>query len=245
MGPGIHLRQLSVDIGSHRVIDQLDVSFAAGSLSAIVGANGSGKTTLLRTITGLLTPTTGSVTIEAGTRRDLGYLPQRSEVDRSFPITVHDFVASGLWSRCGSWRCLSAQQRSAIDRALIQAGLRDRQRCLIGSLSGGQFQRMVFARLTLQDPGAILLDEPFNAVDGRTVGIMLDTIARWHSQGRTIIVVSHDLPLALHHFPQTLLLNGTASCYGATRDILSPSRLADTRAKPAAGAADIPAVGIA
>lgn len=245
MGPGIHVRQLSVDIGSHRVIDELDVSFAAGSLSAVVGVNGSGKTTLLRTITGLLTPTTGSVTIEAGTRRDIGYLPQRSEVDRSFPITVYDFVASGLWSRCGAWRRLSAQQRSAIDKALNQAGLRDRQRSLIGSLSGGQFQRMVFARLTLQSPSAILLDEPFNAVDGRTVGIMLDTITRWHGQGRTIIVVSHDLPLALHHFPHTLLLSGTASCYGPTRDILSPARLADTRARSATQALDVPAVGIA
>jgi len=239
------LHQLSVDIGSHRVIDQLDVRFAAGSLSAIVGANGCGKTTLLRTITGLLTPTTGSVAIEAGTRRDIGYLPQHSEVDRSFPITVYDFVASGLWSRCGAWRRLSARQRLAIDTALNQAGLRDRQRSLIGSLSGGQFQRIVFARLTLQDPGAILLDEPFNAVDGRTVGSMLDTITRWHSQGRTIIVVSHDLPLALHHFPSTLLLNGTASCYGPTRDILSPARLADTRAKTAPGIMGVPVAGIA
>jgi len=245
VGPAIHLRRLSVAIGSLRVLEQLDVTFAAGSLSAIVGANGCGKTTLLRTITGLLTPASGAVDIEGGTRRDIGYLPQHSDVDRSFPISVYDFVASGLWMRCGVWRRLSLQQRSAIDNALVRAGLQDLQRRLVGSLSGGQFQRMVFARMILQDTGAILLDEPFNAVDGRTVGVMLETITQWHHEGRTVIVVSHDLPLALHHFPQTLLMNGEASCYGATREILSPARLAGTRANTATEAAAMTVAGIA
>lgn len=245
MGPTIHLRRLSVAVGSLRVLEQLDVTFAAGSLSAIVGANGCGKTTLLRTITGLLAPASGAVVIEGGTRRDIGYLPQHSDVDRSFPISVYDFVASGLWARCGAWRRLSPQQCGAIDNALDRAGLQDMQRRQPGSLSGGQFQRMLFARLMLQDTGAILLDEPFNAVDGRTVGVMLDTIKQWHREGRTVIVVSHDLPLALHHFPQTLLLNGGASCYGATREILSPARLAVTRANTAAEITAVPVVGIA
>ena len=141
---------------------------SSGELLAIVGPNGAGKSTLLKGIMGELKPLGGSLSLDGLTKSDIAYLPQQIEIDRSFPISVFDCVAMGLWRKIGAWRGLDAEREAEIVRALATVGLQDLGHRPVGALSGGQFQRVLFARLLLQDASLILLDEPFRAVDTKT-----------------------------------------------------------------------------
>ena len=151
---------------------------------------------------------------------DIAYLPQLSEIDRSFPASVADLVALGLWNRRGMLRRITATDRAAIDAALAAVGLTGFQPRGIETLSGGQLQRALFARVLLQDARLILLDEPFNAIDHRTLTDLIAIIKRWHGEDRTVIAVLHDLDFVREHFPQTLLLARRPVAWGATKETL-------------------------
>ena len=155
---------------------------ARGDLLALVGPNGAGKSTLLKGIIGQLKPLAGSLSLDGLKRSDIAYLPQQIDIDRSFPITVFDAVAMGLWRDIGAWRGLDRERSLAVLEALHTLGLQDLGERSVGALSGGQFQRVLFARLLLQDAAIILLDEPFRAVDTKTVEDLLRLIGRWHSR---------------------------------------------------------------
>jgi len=177
-----------------------------GSLTAITGPNGSGKSTLLKGIAGILQPLSGRCTVAAG--ECTAWLPQVAELDRHFPASVRDLVSLGLWTERGLLQRHRAQDRQRVSAALVTVGLDGFENRSLGELSGGQFQRALFARVIVQDASLILLDEPFNAVDSATTRDMLALIHRWHQQRRTVAVVVHDPDLVSRHFPQTLRLNG-------------------------------------
>ena len=217
----IALENLTVSYARHPAVHHLTGSFAPGSLTAVVGPNGAGKSTLLKAIVGFLKPDEGRIV----RGREIAYLPQVAEIDREFPITVGDFVAAGAWTRCGGFRSL----RIDVGAALGAVGMQSFSGRGIGTLSGGQFQRMLFARLILQDAPVILLDEPFAAIDARTVADLMRLIGTWHAAGKTIVAVLHELELARAQFPQTLLLMREAIAWGATREVLIPDRLAVMR----------------
>ena len=161
--------------------------------------------------------------------RDIAYLPQAADIDRSFPIHVFDMVAMGLWHSLGLFGGLSKQDRARVYDAIAAVGLTGLEDRPIGTLSGGQMQRMLFARLLLQDSQIILLDEPFTALDSKTTADLLDVVARWHKQQRTVIAVLHDDEIIRHHFPKSLLLAREPVAWGATRDVLSPDNLLRAR----------------
>ena len=215
----IVLRNLTLAYRGHPAVHHVSGAFAAGSLTAIVGANGAGKTTLLAGLMGALTPVEGEVMRAIPTAR-IAWLPQQSAIERSFPIDVFDLVALGHWQRAGSFRSLSRSEREQIGDALAAVGLSGFERRPIGELSAGQFQRVLFARTILQDAPVILLDEPFNAIDARTTVDLLAVIDRWHAEHRTVIAVLHDLALVRQHFPSTLLLARRCVAWGATADVL-------------------------
>jgi zinc/manganese transport system ATP-binding protein len=225
--PAIDLAGLTLGYGSRPVLEDLSGSFAPGSLTAILGPNGSGKSTLAKAIAGVLSPRAGTVTYSGGASSGnsafgaLGYLPQQSELRRDFPITVYDVVALGLWRQIGNLGGYTAGHRKLIDQALGNARLTHLVNEQIGSLSGGQFQRVLFARLMVQNAPVILLDEPFTAIDQPTTSDLLEVVAGWHAEGRTVIAVLHNVEMVEDLFPRVLVLGGDTVAWGDTRQVLA------------------------
>lgn len=198
----------------------LSATIREGSLTAIVGPNGAGKSTLLKGVTGALAPLRGRVALGAVAREDIAYLPQQSEIDRAFPIPVIDLVAMGLWREVGAFGSLSRASEARVGAAIAAVGLDGFEKRAIGSLSGGQMQRALFARMMLQDARLMLLDEPFTAIDARTMADLLKVIARWHGEGRTVLAVLHDFETVRAHFPETLMLARELVAHGPTAKVL-------------------------
>ena len=178
--------------------------FASGSLTAVVGANGAGKSTLLAAIAGTVRLARGEVNCPAGHR--LAYLPQLATIERDYPLTVLEMITLGGWREVGPFRAPSTALRARAAQAAETVGLAGRLRRPIGELSVGELQRALFARLITQDAAVILLDEPVAAVDAQTASVLLDQVAQWHQEGRTVIAVLHDLELVRTCFPSTLVL---------------------------------------
>ena len=218
----IRFRGLTLGYDRHPAVHHLDGTVAAGDLLALVGPNGAGKSTLLKGIVGEVGALDGA--IETGTRA-IAYLPQAAEIDRSFPVSVLDLAAMGLWRPFGAWASLKRHRPKLLD-ALAAVGLTGFEDRPIGTLSGGQFQRALFARLILQDARLILLDEPFTGIDERTTADLLSLIRGWHGEGRTVVAALHDLHQVRAHFPSTLVLARRPIAWGPTAEVLSPPVLA-------------------
>ena len=212
---------------SHPAVHHLNGVVKKGSLTAVVGANGSGKSTLMKGIVGVLKPMSGAHAVASGTR--IAYLPQQSELDRSFPARVVDLVSLGLWPKRGLLGRHRPEDREAVAKAIMAVGLEGFEKRPLDTLSGGQLQRTLFARVLVQDADLILLDEPFNAVDAKTVGDLVALIKRWQGEKRTIMVVVHDLDLVRTHFPEALLLARQPIAWGDARAALAPENLLRAR----------------
>lgn len=227
--PLIRVHDLTLGYDRHPAVHHLDGEIAPGALLAVCGPNGAGKSTLFKAMTGNLKPVGGSIDLGGAHPRDIGYLPQAAQLDLSFPIDVFDMAAMGLWRRIGLFGTLSRADEQKVHDALGAVGLAGFERRPIGALSGGQTQRLLFARLMLQDAQVLLLDEPFAAIDERTVGDLLALIARWSAEGRTVVAVLHDFDLVRAHFPQCLLLAREKIAWGPTGEALSDQNLARAR----------------
>ena len=212
---------LTLGYDRHPAIHHLNLTIPAGQLLAIVGPNGAGKSTLLKGIMGKLKPLQGQLQLNVA-REQIAYLPQQSRIDRQFPISVTELVGMGLWHELGSFGRLSKGHRHRIEHALEAVGMQGFANRPIASLSGGQLQRTLFARLYLQNAQLILLDEPFNAIDSRTCQDLLQLLQHWHQQGRTILAVLHDNEQVRHHFPHSLLLARQLVAYGQTGEVITP-----------------------
>ena len=221
----LSFRELSLGYDRRPAVHHLDGDIAAGDLVAIAGPNGAGKSTLLKGISGVLSPLRGSIDRHGASARDFAFLPQAADIDRSFPIDVFDLVAMGLARSGGLFGGIGRHGRERIFDAIRAVGLSGFERRGIGTLSGGQMQRALFARVLLQDARVILLDEPFNAIDNTTLRHLLDLVARWHGEGRTILAVLHDFELVRANFPQCLLLARSPVAWGATGEVLSARNL--------------------
>ena len=208
-------------------VHHLDGEIPSGSLMAVVGPNGAGKSTLLKGIVGTLKPLDGHIRLDGSS--GIAYLPQAAEIDRSFPLSVYDLVAMGLWSRSGLFGGVARRERTRIEQALAAVGLIGFERRPISTLSGGQMQRALFARLLLQDAPVILLDEPFTAIDAKTTADLLDLVRRWHDESRTVVAVLHDLDMVKRTFPQTLLIAREPVAWGETGEVLSAENLLKAR----------------
>jgi len=229
IAPSIRFHNLTLGYNRHPAVHHLSGDVACGSLTAVVGPNGAGKSTLLKGVVGTLRPLDGQIELASGEQERIAYLPQSSELDRSFPLCVYDLIAMGLWNRIGLFGKVTSQDGDRIADAIAAVGLTGFERRAIGTLSGGQLQRCLFARLLLQDASIILLDEPFNAIDAKTIADLLDLIRRWHHEGRTIIAVLHDMELVHRVFPQTLLIAREAIAWGGTDTVLCAENLLRAR----------------
>ena len=223
------LRDLTLGYDRRPAVHHLDGVIETGDLLAVCGPNGAGKSTLLKAVAGVIAPLAGSIERAAKAPRDIAYLPQAAEIDRSFPIDVYDVVAMGLWPRLGAFGGLRAADRRVVLDAIGAVGLDGLEDRPIAALSGGQFQRMLFARIIAQDARLILLDEPLTALDARTADELIAIARGWSAEGRAVVAVLHDYDLVRSAFPKTLLLARERVAWGATADALSPENLARAR----------------
>ncbi|MBF0496018.1 MAG: ABC transporter ATP-binding protein [Deltaproteobacteria bacterium] len=225
----IDIHDLTVGYNRHPAVHHLSGRFEPGALTAVVGPNGSGKSTLLKAIMGILRPMDGTIDLGGLRAGQLAYLPQQAEIDHTFPINVLDMVTLGHWPFLGPFGRVGQVQWAKTHAALAAVGLVGFERRPIGSLSAGQFQRVLFARLFLQDASVILLDEPFTAVDTKTTEDLLRVVLEWIRQGRTVVAVIHDLDQVRTNFPYTLMLARKPIAWGPTSTILTPANLDTAR----------------
>ena len=229
MAAQIKFRDVTLGYDRHPAVHHLNGEVAQGALLAVVGPNGAGKSTLFRGLAGILKPLSGSIDLGGLDIRDIAYLPQSVDIDRTFPISVFDLVGTGLWRSTGFFGGMGKSAREKITQALAAVGLNGFENRSIGTLSGGQMQRMLFARVLLQDARLIVLDEPFNAIDAKTSADLLALVKRWHGEGRTVLAALHDMDLVRAHFPETLLLARGPVAWGSTAQVLTAENLTEAR----------------
>jgi zinc/manganese transport system ATP-binding protein len=227
MPAAVTLRDLTVSYRGHPAVHHLSGAFMPGVLTAVVGPNGAGKSSLLGAMGGTVHDFEGAIERDPALR--VAYLPQASALDRSFPMRVHELVAMGMWSRIGSFGALRPSDRQAVAGALAAVGLGGFEQRWLGELSAGQAQRVLFARVLMQDAGLILLDEPFNAIDARTTADLLALLHRWKQEARTVIAVLHDIEQVREHFEQVLLLARERVAWGPTAEVLKAEHLFKAR----------------
>lgn len=190
----------------------VNFELASGSLTAIIGANGSGKSSLLKVIAGLQRPLAGDVELDVPRRGSLSFLPQQQHLDRQFPISLQELVAAGFWGSKQTPQVRSHRLKAVLEDWCL-TGLEHRP---LMALSGGELQRALLARLSLAEAPVLLLDEPHAALDELGQALLWKHIHTWHAEGRTLLVVCHDLAAVRQHIPQALLIK-SSGC------ILAPS----------------------
>lgn len=226
----IDIHQLTVNYEKTSALWDLHLSIPKGSLVGVIGPNGAGKSTLLKALLGIVKPLSGNVRFFGKpfkkVKEKIAYVPQKRSIDWDFPITVFDVVLMGRYGKLRGLKWYTKADKKAARRILEQlemADLADRQ---INTLSGGQQQRLFIARALLQEGEILLLDEPFAAVDKATEEILMTLLRRLRDEGKTILVVHHDLNTAPDYFDQVILLNTSLVAYGPVKETLTPENLA-------------------
>ena len=227
--PSLEVRRLTSSYSSRPALWDVDATFPHATLAAIVGPNGAGKSTLLKAVVGLQPVDAGHVLIDGQPAVEsldrVAYVPQRDAVDWDFPITVREVVEMGRYRRAGWVRRLRATDRDVVDQAIDRVGMTPFARRQIGELSGGQRQRVFIARALAQQAPLMLLDEPFAGVDARTESALLDLLREFRSEGRTVIVVHHDIATVRARFDWALLLNVRTVACGPVSESLDAESL--------------------
>ena len=223
--PVVTLEGASFSYGTATVLTGVTGQVPAGQALALVGPNGSGKTTLMRALLGMVAVSSGRVRVNGAVpgrapRGSVGYVPQVSDLDPTFPVTVREVVQMGMYSQLGILRRPGAQTRRRALDALKSVGLADRAERRFGTLSGGQQQRVLVARCVAARPRLILLDEPFNGLDQPNREALLSIITDLKEQGISLIISTHDLVLAQETCEQAALLAGRQIAFGPRDEVL-------------------------
>lgn len=220
---------LTAGYGDRPVLADLDLTLGRGELSAVIGPNGAGKSTLLKSLLGLTRPWSGRVRFFGlpleQARARISYVPQREEVDWGYPASAREVVEMGRYPRAGLWRRLDAKDRAAVDQALERVGLEAQADAPIGRLSGGQQQRVFLARALCSGAELFLLDEPFAGLDARSEAGLHTLLAELVAEGRSALVVHHDLSSVAERFQRALLLGGGPPRLGPVAEVLAAEAL--------------------
>ncbi len=229
MTPAIKLHDLTVAYDRRPAVHHIKGEFTEGGLTAITGPNGAGKSTLLKAIAGILPVFEGAIEFCGLTRKMMAYLPQAADLQVDFPISVLQMVSSGFWHKSNGFQRITVHQKEQCKDALRIVGLSGFDDRTLDSLSAGQFQRALFARVIVQDAKLILLDEPFTSIDATTTEALLNVIRRWHKEQRTVICVLHDFEQIKANFTDCLLMARECIAWGKSRDVLNPENLLSAR----------------
>ena len=218
----IEIKNLTVAYGENIALEDLNLNIEVGSLMALVGPNGAGKSTLIKTILKFLKQITGEIKINAKT---LAYVPQRNSVDWDFPTTLFDVVEMGCYGRVGLFKRVSKEEKQKVLKAIEQVGMlefKDRQ---ISELSGGQQQRAFIARALVQEADIYLMDEPFQGVDSTTEKSIVEILKQLKAEGKTIIVVHHDLQTVPTYFESVALINKAVIVSGKVNEVFTQENI--------------------
>lgn len=218
----IEIKNLTVAYGENIALEDLNLEIEVGSLMALVGPNGAGKSTLIKTILKFLKQITGEIKINAKT---LAYVPQRNSVDWDFPTTLFDVVEMGCYGRVGLFKRVSKGEKQKVLKAIEQVGMlefKDRQ---ISELSGGQQQRAFIARALVQEADIYLMDEPFQGVDSTTEKSIVEILKQLKAEGKTIIVVHHDLQTVPAYFESVALINKAVIVSGKVSEVFTQENI--------------------
>ena len=218
----IEIRNLTVAYGENIALENLNLDVEAGSLMALVGPNGAGKSTLIKTILKFLKQITGEIKINGKT---LAYVPQRNSVDWDFPTTLFDVVEMGCYGRVGLFKRVNKEEKVKVLKAIEQVGMLDFKDRQISELSGGQQQRAFIARALVQEADIYLMDEPFQGVDSTTEKSIVDILKKLKSEGKTLIVVHHDLQTVPTYFETVTFINKSVIASGKVKEVFTQENI--------------------
>ena len=218
----IEIKNLTVAYGENIALEDFNLDIEVGNLMALVGPNGAGKSTLIKTILKFLKQITGTIKINAKT---LAYVPQRNSVDWDFPTTLFDVVEMGCYGRVGFFKRVNKKEKQKILKAIEQVGMSDFKDRQISELSGGQQQRTFIARALVQEADIYLMDEPFQGVDSTTEKSIVEILKKLKSEGKTIIVVHHDLQTVPTYFDSVTLINKTVIASGKVSEVFTQDNI--------------------
>ena len=218
----IEIRNLTVAYGENIALENLNLDVETGSLMALIGPNGAGKSTLIKTILKFLKQITGEIKINGKT---LAYVPQRNSVDWDFPTTLFDVVEMGCYGRVGLFKRVSKEEKQKVLKAIEQVGMLDFKDRQISELSGGQQQRAFIARALVQEADIYLMDEPFQGVDSTTEKSIVDILKKLKSEGKTLIVVHHDLQTVPTYFETVTFINKSVIASGKIKEVFTQENI--------------------
>lgn len=230
----IEVNGLSVAYEHKRVLSNIYLKIEPGYVYGLIGPNGAGKSTLFKSILQEVSPSAGEIKIFGSTSKEMltkiAYVPQKDEVDWTFPATVSDIVAMGRYPHKKLFERMNAKDREIINHALLQLDIVELQEKQIGELSGGQQQRVFLARALCQQAEILLMDEPFVGVDVKTEKKILEILKQLSNEGKTVMVVHHDLESVMSYFDRVILINLKLMAYGDTTKVFTKENIAATYA---------------
>ncbi len=230
----INIKGLSVSYDRKRVLSNVFLKVESGYTYGLIGPNGAGKSTLFKSILGLIDPNSGDITVNGAaideSLKKIAYIPQKDDVDWDFPATVRDVVTMGRYPHKKLLQRMNKEDKRITDESLEQLGIADLANRQIGTLSGGQQQRVFIARAICQEAEIFLMDEPFVGVDMTTEHKIVEIMKDLAKEGKTIMVVHHDLATADDYFDKVILLNQRLIAYGDTAEVFTRENIALTYA---------------
>ena len=218
----IEIKNLTVAYGENIALENFNLDIEVGSLMALVGPNGAGKSTLIKTILKFLKQITGEIKING---KSLAYVPQRNSVDWDFPTTLFDVVEMGCYGRVGLFKRVNKEEKQKVLKAIEQVGMLDFKDRQISELSGGQQQRAFIARALVQEADIYLMDEPFQGVDSTTEKSIVDILKKLKSEGKTLIVVHHDLQTVPTYFETVTFINKSVIASGKIKEVFTQENI--------------------
>lgn len=224
----IEIKNLTVAYSENIALENFSFNVEVGCLMALVGPNGAGKSTLIKVILKFLKQVTGEIKINGKT---LAYVPQRNSVDWDFPTTLFDVVEMGCYGRVGLFKRVNKEEKQKVLKAIEQVGMlefKDRQ---ISELSGGQQQRAFIARALVQEADIYLMDEPFQGVDTTTERAIVDILKKLKSEGKTLLIVHHDLQTIPAYFESVTFINKTVIASGKVEQVFTQENIDKTYRK--------------
>ncbi|AGM23702.1 metal ABC transporter ATP-binding protein [Fusobacterium animalis] len=224
----IEIKNLTVAYGENIALEDFNLDVEIGSLMALVGPNGAGKSTLIKTILKFLKQITGEIKIS---KKSLAYVPQRNSVDWDFPTTLFDVVEMGCYGRVGLFKRVNKEEKVKVLKAIEQVGMLDFKDRQISELSGGQQQRTFIARALVQEADIYLMDEPFQGVDSTTEKSIVDILKKLKSDGKTLLVVHHDLQTVPTYFESVTFINKTVIASGKVKEVFTQENIDKTYRK--------------
>lgn len=217
------------------VLDNFNLGIEKGKMTAFVGPNGAGKSTLIKAILEFVKPITGSITINgkkyAQEKKKIAYVPQRGSVDWDFPTTLYDVVEMGSYGRVGFLKRVPKNEKNRVMEAIEKVDMLEYIDRQISQLSGGQQQRVFIARALVQDAEIYLLDEPFQGIDKKTEGSIVKILKGLREEGKTVIVVHHDLQTVPEYFDEVVLINRKVIASGKVNEVFTKENIDETYKK--------------